>query len=69
MVDSDDLKIDGYKESDQEKLDKERLSLKSKLSADIEQFLNSGGQITQVERDLRADPPKRPSMSYGTAPI
>ncbi len=69
MVNSNNQKDNGSREADQEDLTKERLSLKSRLGADIDSFLKAGGQVTKVEKDLRTDLPKRPSMSYGTTPI
>jgi hypothetical protein len=46
-----------------------RKNMRRQLNNDVESFLSSGGQVQQVENNVRADPPKKPSMSYGTAPI
>jgi len=46
-----------------------RDNVRRQLSSDVESFLLSGGLVEQVEDNVRADPPKKPSMSYGTAPI
>ncbi|WP_250656721.1 hypothetical protein [Alkalimarinus coralli] len=47
----------------------DRAQVRSQLMSDVEAFLNSGGQVTQVDNNVRADPPRKPSMSYGSAPI
>lgn len=38
---------------------------RTQLAADIEAFLSQGGQIDEVPRDFRADPPKKPESNYG----
>ena len=43
--------------------------LRSQLAADVEAFLARGGNIRQVPRDVRADPPRRPESSYGRGSI
>ncbi len=43
--------------------------LRSKVQSEIEAFLAQGGQITQVEACLRADPPRKPTSNYGSQPI
>lgn len=39
------------------------------LEADMARFLNGGGQIQQIEKDVRMDPPRRPESNYGSRPI
>ncbi|MFT6029085.1 MAG: hypothetical protein ACI8O8_000819 [Oleiphilaceae bacterium] len=46
-----------------------RENIREKLSNDIESFLKNGGNVQRVENNVRADPPKKPSMNYGSAPI
>ena len=46
-----------------------REQVRDKLSSDIEAFLKNGGNVKRVENNVRADPPKKPSMNYGSAPI
>lgn len=46
-----------------------RENIRQKLSSDIENFLKNGGSVQRVENNVRADPPKKPSMNYGSAPI
>jgi hypothetical protein len=46
-----------------------RENIREKLSNDIENFLKNGGNVQRVENNVRADPPKKPSMNYGSAPI
>jgi len=42
---------------------------REQLDADIAAFLSRGGQITQVDPNVRADPPRKPDINYGVAPI
>jgi hypothetical protein len=46
-----------------------RAPVRSQLAADVEAFLASGGNIQEVPKDYRADPPKRPESSYGRGSI
>lgn len=39
------------------------------LQADMEHFLSGGGQIQQIEKDVRMDPPRKPESNYGSRPI
>lgn len=43
--------------------------IRSKLQSEVEAFLAQGGQITEVEPNLRADPPRKPTSNYGSQPI
>ena len=52
-----------------ESLEETRINVRRQLNNDVESFLLNGGSVQQVENNVRADPPKKPSMSYGTAPI
>lgn len=40
-----------------------------RLQEDMARFLNAGGQITQVDANVRMDPPKKPESNYGSRPI
>lgn len=46
-----------------------REPLRSRLQADVEAYLAEGGDIEEVPRDFRADPPKRPQSTYGRGSI
>ena len=46
-----------------------RDKVRSQLSSDVESFLKEGGQVQKIDDNVRADPPKRPAMAYGSAPI
>jgi len=46
-----------------------REGVRRQLSCDVESFLKNGGQVQQIADNVRADPPKKPSMTYGSAPI
>ncbi len=42
---------------------------RNQLEDDIQAFLSRGGQVVEVESNVTADPPKRPSSNYGSRPI
>jgi|TARA_R110002049_G_scaffold8760_2_gene46734 flagellar basal body-associated protein FliL len=46
-----------------------RENVRQQLSNDIENFLKNGGNVQRVENNVRADPPKKPNMNYGSTPI
>lgn len=46
-----------------------RNSVRQKLTSDVESFLSKGGNVQKIANNVRADPPKKPSMNYGSAPI
>ena len=46
-----------------------REGARSQLEADVEAFLKAGGDIQEVPRDYRADPPKKPENNYGRGSI
>lgn len=46
-----------------------RKKLRASLEAQIEEFLQKGGQIEEVPSNITADPPKKPSGEYGNRPI
>jgi len=46
-----------------------RNDVRQKLSSDVESFLKNGGRVQKIADNVRADPPKKPSMTYGSAPI
>ena len=46
-----------------------RTRLRDEMEDDIAAFLNSGGEIQTVEKNLRTDPPKKPQSNYGARPI
>lgn len=43
--------------------------IRGKMNADIEAFLKSGGSINEVQSNVMADPPRKPSSEYGSQPI
>jgi len=46
-----------------------RNTVRHQLTSDVAEFLSRGGNVSKIEDNVRADPPKKPSMSYGSAPI
>ncbi|WLQ12257.1 hypothetical protein O5O45_21260 [Hahella aquimaris] len=43
--------------------------IREQLQSDIEAFLQRGGQVQTIANDVRADPPRKPDMQYGSNPI
>ncbi len=39
------------------------------LQEDMAKYLNSGGKIQEIERNVRRDPPRKPESNYGSRPI
>lgn len=46
-----------------------RNKVRDQMQADIDAFLAKGGKIQQVEDNVMADPPRKPTSSYGSRPI
>ena len=46
-----------------------RQKARDELEAQIAEFLARGGKISQVEPNVTADPPKKPTSDYGGRPI
>ena len=46
-----------------------RRNVRQQLSSDVEAFLKGGGNVEKVADKVRADPPRKPNMTYGSAPI
>ncbi len=42
---------------------------RSEIASDVEKFLDEGGEIEEVPRNFRADPPRRPENNYGRGSI
>lgn len=42
---------------------------RDQLAQDMEKFLSSGGEVKDVARGERADPPKKPENNYGRGSI
>lgn len=40
-----------------------------RLQSEVEAFLSLGGKIDKIDDNVLADPPKKPSSSYGSQPI
>ena len=56
-------------ESPDERTVESRRRLRDMLNAQVEEFLAKGGKIEQINPNVIADPPTRPSSSYGNRPI
>lgn len=46
-----------------------RQKLRSKMDNEIEAFLQKGGAINEIEPNVMADPPRKPTSNYGSRPI
>lgn len=46
-----------------------RQKAREELEAQIAEFLARGGKINQVDPNVTADPPKKPTSDYGGRPI
>lgn len=43
--------------------------VRSELQDQVELFLKQGGMIQEIEANVMADPPQKPSNNYGSRPI
>lgn len=59
--------VDSSKDNGQNTANRDQL--RAKVANDVEAFLAAGGEVQEVERGKRADPPKAPSNQYGSRPI
>ncbi len=46
-----------------------RKKLRNKVDNEVESFLSSGGAINEIEPNVMADPPRKPTSNYGSRPI
>ena len=42
---------------------------RDQLASDVQAFLQGGGEVRQIARGERADPPKKPENNYGRGAI
>ncbi|MCG8610921.1 MAG: hypothetical protein MI864_10345 [Pseudomonadales bacterium] len=49
--------------------EQKKREMREQLQSDVESFLQQGGQVQKIEDNVRADPPRKPTINYGTAPI
>ncbi len=42
---------------------------RTEIASDVEKFIDDGGEIEEVPRNFRADPPRRPENNYGRGSI
>lgn len=64
-----DMKFIGSNEEGVMRSIASRKKLRNKMDADVEAFLNKGGQIDEIEANVMADPPRKPTSNYGSRPI
>jgi hypothetical protein len=46
-----------------------RQKLRSQMDNEVEAFLQKGGSINEIEPNVMADPPRKPTSNYGSRPI
>lgn len=46
-----------------------RQRARNQLNSEIEEFLASGGAISEIDPNVTADPPRKPQPKYGSRPI
>jgi len=46
-----------------------RRRVRSQMEDDIQAFLAEGGAIQNIDPNVTADPPKKPTSAYGSRPI
>jgi hypothetical protein len=46
-----------------------RNNVRQQLSTDVNEFLTRGGNVSKIADNVRADPPRKPNMTYGSSPI
>ena len=46
-----------------------RKKLRTKMDDEVARFLSSGGSINEIESNVMADPPRKPTSNYGSRPI
>jgi len=46
-----------------------RQKLRTQVDSEVEAFLKAGGSINEIEPNVMADPPRKPTSNYGSRPI
>lgn len=46
-----------------------RTKVREQLQGDVAAFLDSGGSIQEIGKDIRSDPPKKPESKYGSGSL
>lgn len=64
-----DMKFIGSNEEGVMRSIASRKKLRNKMDADVEAFLQKGGEISEIEPNVMADPPRKPTSNYGSRPI
>lgn len=47
----------------------QRKEIRCQLHSDVEAFLSGGGEVQRIADNVRADPPRKPTINYGSSPI
>lgn len=68
-VDQPDMEFIGSAEEGVLRSIASRQKLRSKMDNEIEAFLKKGGSINEIEPNVMADPPRKPTSNYGSRPI
>lgn len=68
-VDQPDMEFIGSAEEGVLRSIASRQKLRSQMDNEIEAFLQKGGLINEIEPNVMADPPRKPTSNYGSRPI
>lgn len=68
-VDQPDMEFIGSAEEGVLRSIASRQKLRSQMDNEIEAFLQKGGSINEIEPNVMADPPRKPTSNYGSRPI
>jgi hypothetical protein len=44
-------------------------NIRTELQSQVELFIRGGGEIQEIEPNVMADPPQKPTNNYGSRPI
>ncbi len=69
LVDQPDMEFIGSVEEGVLRSIASRQKLRSKMDNEVEAFLKAGGSINEIEPNVMADPPRKPTSNYGSRPI
>ncbi|NVK39256.1 MAG: hypothetical protein HWE18_15120 [Gammaproteobacteria bacterium] len=69
LVDQPDMEFIGSAEEGVLRSIASRQKLRSKMDNEVEAFLKAGGSINEIEPNVMADPPRKPTSNYGSRPI
>ena len=69
LVDQPDMEFIGSTEEGVLRSIASRKKLRNQMENEVEAFLKAGGAINEIEPNVMADPPRKPTSNYGSRPI